>query len=181
MGGKTHHLRKHPYTYTVPGDSSRALFGMVSSRDPFKWLGLYKWPPTGGWKGHGLNHLVVVPSQIMNHRCFPLFMCFPGQHPLLDDASGKPRSWVGISWIWLILYVLTNTTFTPNATKKYREKHRGVWLSKGIFLTRFFSWVDAWSPTTAMWSSSATAMSCGGATCWPCCCVCRRLSSKMWF
>ena len=31
------------------------LFGMVKTW-PF-WKGWFKWPPTSGWKGHGLNHL----------------------------------------------------------------------------------------------------------------------------
>ena len=40
-----------------PDNSAGDLFGMVSSRDPFKWLSVTS---NRVWKGHGLNHLTNV-------------------------------------------------------------------------------------------------------------------------
>ena len=52
---KTHWILRLLELDDSPGDSSRDLFGMVSSRDPFK--GLLVTSNVWGWKGHGLNQL----------------------------------------------------------------------------------------------------------------------------
>ena len=68
-----------------PGDSSRDLFGMVSSRDPSK--GLLVTSNVRGSKGHGLNHLAMLPLSKTKHlkhwgwkmRFFPFWEGFlPG-------------------------------------------------------------------------------------------------------
>ena len=43
------------FTQFLPGDSSRDLFVMVKT---WSFQGVKTWPPTRGWKGHGLNHQV---------------------------------------------------------------------------------------------------------------------------
>ena len=96
----------------------------------------------------------------------------------------------GISWMTLIPWECITIPPFPNATKKYHETQVTVsFFFKGLIDADFFILFRGWILSAkqiseglknlrgcynrhVFLSSSATAMSCGGATC---CCVCRRL------
>ena len=70
-----------------PGKSAGDLFGMVIC-EPFKCD--VKWPPTGGWKGHGLNHLGHVN----------LSGVFSEKKVLSSIKWHKLLTWEKKQWMW---------------------------------------------------------------------------------
>ena len=99
---KKHGIKKH----NLPGNSAGDLFGMVKTW-PF---GKVNWPPTRGWKGHGLNHLVPNSTRGRNHinlshRRFVIAL-FPN--------GIAPLSW---SWDLTNLGPQKSLTFSPGMSR----------------------------------------------------------------
>ena len=87
------------------------LFGMVKTW-PF-WKGWFKWPPTSGWKGHGLNHLwYTLVNWHSNGKWTRIFQ----MHFLLKMGIFQPA---------MLVYLLVVSSL-PNFFPRCSD---GVWLS----------------------------------------------------